>query len=271
MAQVINVALYGQGTRNSRLRAEYISCDHAQECSLYKSGQCFNVTVPFGRSCKKGHVQSVDGGINRSKSYDRVWSAAKSNPEYHKLQYPNYALISKVGEEALLSVHYVNIEWEDEQFRVKDPGFSDGYPTAVPCEVLTPDNIHKIVKFRPNSLMGGRIEKYATTTVPNFLHQLSVQFPDKYDAYIRAYPESAEIKPNWIGRRAKLCTCNRALTYKEGGNIWRFDGDDLVCDKRCSAFNPFTGKPVEMRVKVTEDMFVDITDNDQVLPETEFL
>nr|DAK83842.1 MAG TPA: hypothetical protein [Caudoviricetes sp.] len=29
---LINVAIYGEGKRNNRLRAEYICCDHAQNC-----------------------------------------------------------------------------------------------------------------------------------------------------------------------------------------------------------------------------------------------
>ena len=41
----INVGLYGDGSRGARLRAEYIACDRAEECSLYKSGKCFNVTT----------------------------------------------------------------------------------------------------------------------------------------------------------------------------------------------------------------------------------
>ena len=34
--KLINVDLYGDGSRNSRLRAEYIYCDHADVCSVYK-------------------------------------------------------------------------------------------------------------------------------------------------------------------------------------------------------------------------------------------
>ena len=34
--KLINVDLYGDGSRDSRLRAEYIYCDHADVCSVYK-------------------------------------------------------------------------------------------------------------------------------------------------------------------------------------------------------------------------------------------
>lgn len=39
--KLINVDLYGDGSRDSRLRAEYIYCDHADVCSVYKEGKCF--------------------------------------------------------------------------------------------------------------------------------------------------------------------------------------------------------------------------------------
>ena len=87
MEKPISVDLYGDGSRKSRLRAEYIYCEHAEECSAYKSGKCFNVTVPFGKWCKTGRVHCVDGGTKNSKAYDRVWTAAKGSEVYHHLKY----------------------------------------------------------------------------------------------------------------------------------------------------------------------------------------
>ena len=40
--------LYGDGSRDCRLRAEYIRCNRAEECSAYKNGKCFCVTTLFG-------------------------------------------------------------------------------------------------------------------------------------------------------------------------------------------------------------------------------
>lgn len=87
---LINVALYGEGKRNNRLRAEYICCDHAQECSAYHEGKCLNVTIPFNRRCELGRVEKVDGGTKQSKRYDTVTDAARHSPEYRKLRYPSY-------------------------------------------------------------------------------------------------------------------------------------------------------------------------------------
>ena len=271
MTEAINVNLYGDGSRNSKLRAEYIFCEYADSCSLCKSGKCFNVTVPFGRRCKLGQVNCIDGGTRNTKKYNRVWHDAKASPVYHKLEYPLHDLIAQVDDKVMLSVHYINIETESDTLKVKDPGFGGGYPATIPEDMLSVENIHKIVTFRPQALMGGTIRDYQSKTVPMFLYQLSMIYPEQYQEYITAHPEKADIRPNWVGRWAKLATCSRKAEYKDNnGSVWRFDGDYIVCEKRCSAFNPFTTKPVEMRVKVIDDMTVQISDNEQVLPETEF-
>ena len=54
--KLINVDLYGDGSRNSRLRAEYIYCDHADVCSVYKEGKCFRKTTLFGVRCEFGRI-----------------------------------------------------------------------------------------------------------------------------------------------------------------------------------------------------------------------
>lgn len=49
------------------------------------------------------------------------------------------------------------------------------------------------------------------------------------------------------------------------------DGDWLVCDCYKSAFAPFCGKDAMLKIQLTDEMRVKITDNAQVLPETVLL
>ena len=76
--KLINVDLYGDGSRNSRLRAEYIYCDHADVCSVYKEGKCFRKTTLFGVRCEFGRITYVDGGTKKTKMYGRVYSEANT-------------------------------------------------------------------------------------------------------------------------------------------------------------------------------------------------
>ena len=95
----INVRLYGDGSRKARLRAEYIYCDRADECSLYKIGKCFNVTTLFGTRCPIGERNCVDGGTTQSKKFRDIWEQAKFDPCYAKLNYPSNEHIGRIGDD----------------------------------------------------------------------------------------------------------------------------------------------------------------------------
>lgn len=270
MDNLINIGLYGDGSRNARLRAEYIYCDSADECSAYKEGKCFCVTTLFRCRCKVGHVSSADGGIRQSKRFRNLTSEVKAHEKYAKLSYPYNTMVTKIGTKAFLTIPHIRIEGLDEgTFRPSDPGFgSKGY--LMESDVLMPENIKQLCDFHPRAIMGEVITDYQEKTVPMFLHQLKQIFPNKYAQFATEYPDYEIKAPDWRGRFAKLATCNREKTYFSGRNEFRFDGDWLICDNYDNVFTPFTKKPVEMWIKVTDDMQVKITDNEQVLPDTVF-
>ena len=266
----INVGLYGDGSRKARLRAEYIYCDRADECSLYKIGKCFNVTTLFGTRCPIGERTSVDGGTKQSKKFSDIWEQAKSDPCYAKLNYPSNEHIGRIGDDVYLCPPFVEITDCNGRLNVSDPGFGCNW-VVVKRDTLTTENLNRICSYRPRSLMGGTITDYQEKTVPNFLHQLSQLFPNEYAALISEYPEYAEKKPSFVGRIAKLATCNPACEYIDGNSVFRMDGDWLVCDCYKSAFAPFWGKDAMLKIQLTDEMRVKITDNAQVLPETVLL
>lgn len=100
---------------------------------------------------------------------------------------------------------------------------------------------------------------------------MSKLFPEQYNAFIAAFPDYELKAPDYRGKYAKLSTCNRELTYRDAhGNSFRFDGDELVCDKyRIGGFMPFSSSGyAQMRIPVTDDMQVKITDSNQVTDQT---
>lgn len=266
----INVGLYGDGSRGARLRAEYIACDRAEECSLYKSGKCFNVTTFLGLRCPIGDRRSVDVGTKQSKAFRNMKVQVRADPLYAKLNYPSDEYIGRIGDDAYLCPPFVKIEDWNGRLNVSDPGFGCNW-IIVKRETLTPENLNRICSYRPRSLMGNTITNYQEKTVPNFLRQLSQLFPDEYAALIAEYPEYAGKKPSFVGRIAKLATCNPACEYIDGNSVFRMDGDWLVCDCYKSAFAPFWGKDAMLKIQLTDEMRVKITDNAQVLPETVLL
>lgn len=268
---LINVGLYGDGSRNSRLRAKYIYCEHANECSAHKLGKCFCVPTLFGRTCKLGTVETVDGGTKRSKAYSRVWSAAKNSGCYAKLSYPSHEYITTIGEQIFLTIPHISIKEENGNILVEPPGFSSrGF--HMQRERMNPELLHRICSFVPRAMMGGVIEDYQEKIVPMVLYQLSVLMPEEYKVFTERYPEYKDKQPNWVGRWAKLSTCNRDETYKDcHGNVFHFENDFLVCEDYRSSFLPFSAKKTEIRARVTDGMQVKIERNSQVLPDTVFV
>ena len=273
MSEAICVNLYGDGSRDCRLRAEYVFCDYANECSAYREGTCFCVTSPFSRRCGVGTVHSRDGGTKRSKAFLNVRAQAKQHPKYAALKHPSGQYVAKIADKVFFNLPYVSL-------KVENDCIIPGDHFAVLCNdtllasvhLLTPENIKRICSEQPRAIMGGVITDYQRKTVPMFLFQLQKLFPDEYSAFCAMYPDYEVKPPDWRGKYAKLITCNRAVEYKDtANNVFRFDGDYLVCDSYKSAFAPFKGSNTEVRIKATESMIVEIKDNAQVLPDTVFV
>lgn len=267
----IHVGLYGDGSRDSRLRAERIYCDMADQCSAYKTGKCFMVTTLFGNKCGVGHVIEADGGTKRSKAFLRVRKEALSDPAYNKLKYPHGTRVTKIGDKALITMPYIEFERLGRgKLEWHNPGFGKR-AILIDASNLTVENIYTICSATPGSMTGERIGEYQTRAVPRFLHELRELFPYEYSAFLEEHPVYADIPRDFTGQRARLATCNREGEFKDAnGNRFRFDGDVIVCDEYESAFLPFGAKVATIRIPIAEGLIVKITDNDQVTPETKF-
>ena len=165
MNNAINVDLYGDGSRSARLRAEYIYCDYAEECTAYKQGQCFAVSAFLQPRCKLGKVSSVDGGLKRSKKFDKVYSEAKDNENYHKLEFPLDLYFAKVNEKMYVAIPYICVKaLDDGNIKVDGPSF--GIDSCVfENKHITSDNFIKILEFHPQAIFGGEITNYQNKIV----------------------------------------------------------------------------------------------------------
>ena len=268
----INVSLYGNGSRESRRRAEYLYCEHAEECSAYKKGQCFGKTYFLSPRCKFANIQRVDGGTKRSKGYYTISSRAEAHPNYSKLNYPDNSYIAKIDSGILLFLPYISIKIDGEKIICENPGFGKDC-VFIENEKITVENIVKICNFRPRSMFGNNeIKDYRDKVVPMLLRELKQLMPEFYNSLIKENNELANLIPDYRGKRAKLSTINRAYGIQDGhGCKFEFDGDYIICKNYKRAFLPFGANMAEMRIKITDDMIVEITNNEQVTDETEFL
>lgn len=272
MSEAICVHLYGDGSRDNRLRAEYIYCGRANECSAYKQGKCLCVTAPFSKRCPIGSVNRVDGGVKRSKMFARVTDRAKADFNYGKLRYSSNLKVVRIGDDAVLMLSYVRLKIENGDLKVNDPWKSGSEILFVSKENLTADNILKVCEYKPTALLGGVIDSYQNDEVPMLLRQFRELFPEIYSELIIKSPIQENKVPNFIGKQAKLLTLKPNCKYETMYGSFFFDGKRAYFDNYNTAFKPFweCGN-MSVTIEVTNNTVATVSDNEQVLDTTEFV
>lgn len=272
----INVALYGGksifGGREVPLRAETVYCDKTEMCSLYKQGKCLNVTdIGMSGYCKFGNIAKDRGYTSRAKKYEIFRSQYRSDEVYHKLSYPHHSRIALIDDFVRLDLKFARVANENGVWHINDrPDMIAFVATWVPKDDFNIDMLKKICDAKPRRLFGGGvIEKYGNEVIPELLYQLKKLMPDLYTEFINKYPE-CDKAPNHVGKEAYVKTLNRDSVFKVDDNEFAFDGDCLVCKDYRKWNLPFGSKTAEIRIKITDDMIYQVTDNAQVMEETEF-
>lgn len=264
MGDIIDVKIYGDGSRKYPYKVRTLSCDRANECSLYKEGKCLKIPGFLSPVCPVGDANLVDTVTKYANRCQGVLDRWREHPSYNKLNRPSYAYIALIGNDVLVNISSVSI---DENLNVHSPGFG-GNIVLIPKEKFTAEFVTKLIDFRPHAVMGGPIKNYSEKTVPYILQQISELLPDVYE---QLDPKYKELIPNYVGRWAYISTCNPAAEFKDTNGTFHIEGDELVCDNWKSAFLPFGSKTGSVRVKLTDNLKVQITDNNQVLPTTKFV
>lgn len=265
----IHVGLYGDGSRNARLREEIIYCDHADECSLYKEGKCLKITSPFASYCPLGSLRMVDGGTKRSKAFQRVGAEARSDEYYGKLKRAYNTYFAVAGDWVIVGGMSLRLEFSYNNegrpvFTVGNPGFMSGMYVVIPKSEFTVDVVKKIYDARPQALMGGEIKTFREQHLPFFFLQMKKVWPEKYAEFVDAVPDVKNLVPNYVGKWARVSTLNRDSII----DGFKFDGDYLVGEY--NKFLPFNAKSAQLKIPITDDLKVKITSNDWVTEDTVF-
>lgn len=265
MGNKIHVGLYGDGSRDARLREEIIYCDCADECSLYRDGKCLKITSPFASYCPLGNLVTVDGGTKRSKAFQRVIAEARADECHGKLKRAYGTYFAVAGEWAIVGGMSLYLKYDSGTFEVHNPGFCGGNYVVIPKSEFTIDIIKKIYDARPIALMGGTLKHFRDDQLPFFLLQLKKVWPEKYTEFVAAVPQAKDMVPNYVGKWARVSTLNRNVPV----DGFKFDGDYLVGEFRGYGL-PFGARSANIRIPITDDLKTKITSNDQVTEETIF-
>lgn len=278
----INVMLYGGFDKKSKDRAEIVMCDRCDNCSLYKKNQCLNVTTAFSKSCKFGKVNRVDGYTQRAMKRYEFDAKYKSDECYGKLSHPTDWRVAVLDDVVAFNLTFAicdkkryNYTWnkleESETYNVRECGFSTGTYSYIPLEELTSEILNKILSYIPRAMFDhNEIKDYHKKIVPNILFELSKLLPDVYEKLVADYPEYKDIAPNFVGKKALIKSLADGITLKDSNGTFIKEGDYLVSECWKSCFLPFRSKQAEVKIKITDDMYYEITNNSQVDENTEF-
>lgn len=139
-------------------------------------------------------------------------------------------------------------------------------------EEFTPKLIKEICDLRPRTIFGYEpIKAYYEEYIPRFLDDLKRYYNDIFKEFINSYPEYN--KPiNYVGRKAYINTLNNGSRLKDcHSNIWIIEEDEIVCyELKTSIMLPFSRTSTKVRMKITDDMICEVTDNEQVNENTRF-
>lgn len=278
----INVMLYGGFDKKTKNRAEIVMCDKCDNCSFYKKNQCLNVTQGFTYGCKFGRIDKVSGYTQRAQKRYTFDSKYKSDECYGKLKHPNDWRVGLIDDIVVFNLTFAicdkkywnswKHEWEDlEEYRVRETGFGIGTYSYIPLSELTTEVLYRILKYKPMTMFDYKeIKDYQNKIVPNILFELSKLLPDIYAKLIDEYPEFKDVTPNFMGKKALISSLADGIALKDRGTFIK-QGDYLVSDCWNSAFLPFGSNSAEVKIKITDSMKCEITDNSQVDENTVFV
>lgn len=255
------------GGRETPLNADITYCEKYKECGFYKKGKCFSAGR-IGPNCKFGKKQNVQGYTSRAIKYGEFRRKYREDECFAKLDEPNNK-VGKIKDMFVINMKYLH-EKEGGGYEIETNIFS--HPLIyVPEKQFTNDLIKLICDGEPKTFFDNEIIKsYKEKDVPRFLYELKEDFKEIYENFIKEYPEYINIEMNFVGRYAYIKTLRNGTEMKDcHNNIWKIENDEIVC-YTWKTWLPFGKTPTETRIKITDDMKYQITDNKQVDENTKF-
>lgn len=161
----------------------------ATDCPLLAAGKCIHFEyarwVIGGNPCVHGKAYRVEGYTKRA----RAWSAQKDAWQKEitalrngKGSVETFRIKSMIEIDGWVMLPYDYMNGVESVPWVAASGFMQRGVPWIKREDFTPETIIRLSNAYRMSLMGGRIEEYNKLSVPRFLYDLWVMFPDLYAA-----------------------------------------------------------------------------------------
>jgi hypothetical protein len=186
---ILGVNVHEAEKKTERAEATTYECKLGEACPLLQKRQC--ILLKFWGDCVYGNKYMERSCTKRSIKYSKeVRNFKEESAKYHLPKAAYDCGIQLIGDYYYLPYSHIDM-CKSVPFVRHSVAFSSGIP-FVHKDDFTPENIVKLVKFRPCALMGGEITGYQKNSVPEFLLQLKHIFPDLYEAAAVLCPDIRE-------------------------------------------------------------------------------
>lgn len=283
----INVGLYGGkglfGGKETPLEADEIYCDRSEECTYYKSGKCLRCRSFLAPTCKFGRNSVTKGYTSRAKKYYEFKNKYTNDEVYSKLKYPD-ELVAVMGDTLYMNLKFTLVRKKKEEktysrcyrcvcgYEITEVGFCSG-DCFLPIEDITNELLYGIFSYKPHAVMGGIIEDYQDKVVPDIIQSLKKVAPEIHKKFIKEYPQFDK-EPNYIGKKIFVNSLKPNTKFKVDNKEWVFDGE-FVCttDFDLGLHSPWWragGDKSDVKIKVNQNMVIEVNDNSIVDENTRF-
>lgn len=254
---------------NEHERMEAFVCEYEGKCPMYEQGKCVCENLFFGW-IKCPHSRNVrnQGLTKRANGFGK---AASRWREIYKTEIIiENTKLCECGDYIYLPYPHLEVFGSKPIADITQKHF-------LHKSFFTIENIRKIMKWQPRSLMGGIIDDFQNNEIPKFIHHLKEVFPDLFKEYLNTYPDEKEkfeeICVDFVGRKAYLNTLNDGVTHKDcHGNMWVKQNGFLVCENMNISLHMVLGKkPRKVMQQLMGDEIVTISKNEDVSENTVFV
>lgn len=247
-----------------------------ERCDLMGAGQCINATVMPSSRCPYAAPYGEVGPTRRSGDYRRWIEERKDRYTSQLPDRVNFAaaqrVLSFVGQWVWLP--YGHIEMNGGVPFLRHSSFLVDGSKFLRRSDWNLENVLKIVRFRPQAMMGGEIRQYQGESVPKFLAHLRERDPEMWRLLVEVMPE-LDKPPNYVGRKAILRTLRPGISWSTGHEkypvAWEWDGTVVrtrAVHAYCEVWGKVAAESITMEVKPKADSAIVVQHNDWVTNET---
>lgn len=218
-----------KSNRNDKAESETVFCK-LEHCPFREKGQCLWIGILSFVQCPYGRFESKKGPTKRAQSC-RKWISNEKEmySDVPVLSYPTRKL-AFIGDYVYLPYAHMDM-CKDVNFLKHSCVFVSGIP-LISREHWTIDTVIRLVKFRPQALMGGEIQSYQKEEIPKFVQHLREIDSEMFGMLVEREPRF-NVEPNYVGRKAILKTLNFPISFtmkrhEDYPIDWRWDGEKLT-------------------------------------------